>query len=181
MRIMSRDDVETHSEGYYGPQYPAVNVKVYHFPSSDRVVKAFGCDEETAERAIGFAFDMAQSYFWEGIADVAESTFGCKVTVSSAGRSGGWLVVDGLPDLGSWSGRELLRWTRFVHRVEREIAWLCSWEHVKEDIEANRWAEAGAEAYNFIDHNDGTHACLVDLKRERAATVTDALREGVKP
>lgn len=35
------------------------------------------------------------------------------VNVYSAGRSGGWLVVDGLPDIDEWDAIALGRWRRF--------------------------------------------------------------------
>ena len=37
---MKKLDVETHGE-HYGKQYPAINVKVYHYPSYDIVIEKF--------------------------------------------------------------------------------------------------------------------------------------------
>lgn len=43
------------------------------------------------------------------------------VRVRSAGRSGGWLVVDGLPDVDDWDLQDLNRWRRFESLI-RELA-----------------------------------------------------------
>ena len=140
MKIMTRDSVETHSDRY-GPSHPAVNVKVYHYPTTDQVMDRFHCSEESAERALRFAFEVAQEMFWnETTSDIAQSIFGPCVKIYSEGRSAGWLVVHGLDELESWNGRDLLRWTRFERAIKREVAWLSSWEWVEDMINANEWA-----------------------------------------
>lgn len=43
------------------------------------------------------------------------------VQVYAAGRSGGWLVVSGLPDVEAWDAIDLARWRRF-ERLIRDLA-----------------------------------------------------------
>ncbi len=75
------------------------------------------------------------------------------------------MIVDGInEDVESWDAIAVSRWGRLAQWCGREIEFLTSWEYVREDIEANRWAEEDAEAYNFVDLPDGRSECLVDLK-----------------
>ena len=165
MRRYSKANVDTHSDGYGRRQRPAINVKVYHYPTTSKVEDAFKCSEHVASEALTYAFESAQQRFWEDAQDVARDIFGKHVKVYSEGRSGGWLIVDGInEDVESWDALAVSEWGRLVKWCEREIQFLTSWDYVKEDIEANRWAEDGAEAYNYIDRKDGRTECLVDLK-----------------
>ena len=47
----TKDDVATHTAGYYGPDYPAVNVKAYNWPTCWDIKEKFGCTEKVAEAA----------------------------------------------------------------------------------------------------------------------------------
>jgi hypothetical protein len=58
---------------------------------------------------------------WEFAQTLADDTFGAGAKVWSAGRSSGWCVVDGLPDVDSWDAIALGRWARFARDV-RAIA-----------------------------------------------------------
>jgi len=161
-----RDDVETHSE-HYGKVRPAVNVKVHRFPSSDKIMERFGCEEKEAEKAGQFAFDSACTIFWEDVQDFADDVFGKgSVKVYSEGRSGGWLVVDGLSSIEDWTIQDLNKWKSFEARIKDNVKWRTSEESVFEDIEANQWTKKGSEAFNFVDKGNGEHVCLADLKRE---------------
>lgn len=165
----TRDDVERHTEGYYGYGYPAVNVKVRHFVSSDKIAERFGCSEDTAIKAAEFAFNAACEMFWQEVQDTAEEClprWGIKAY--SAGRSGGWLIIKGLQDVEEWDAVMLAKWRHFEKIIKAEVAYRTSEECILEDIEANRWAEDGAEAYNYVDFKDGSSHCIVDLKREEA-------------
>lgn len=164
-RAYSRDDVETHAE-HYRPARPAVNVKVRHFPGTDEIAERFGCNEKTAERAGQFAFEAACGIFWEDVEGTAKDVFGTAVRVWSEGRSGGWAVVDGLPDVEGWDAIQLGKWRRFETWCKKTVRWLTSKESVMETIESNRWAEKGSEAYNFIEKEDGESVCVVDLKKK---------------
>lgn len=162
----TKDDVEKHSAGYYAPYYPAVNVKVYHFPQAYKVADHFHCTEETAQKAVEYAWDMEAQAFWEDVQGTAEDVFGKGVKAYSAGRSGGWLLVEGLTDIESWNAVDLAKWRKFEKIIKADVKYRTSEEAVFEDIEANRWAEDGAELYNYIDTKDGQSHCIVDLKKQ---------------
>ena len=172
MKTYSKEDVEFHAEGY-NSRVPAINVKVYHYPSACKIADHFNCSEEQAEQAGQFAFDSAQYLFWqEDAPELAENIlapyFG-KVTVYSEGRSGGWLVVKGVGDVADWDAIALAKWRKFERAIKATVDFLGSWEYVKEDIRANRWAEDGAALYNFFEFADGHSECLVDMKQEGKA------------
>lgn len=137
-RSYSRDDVETHSDGFYGPSYPAVNVKVYR--TIQDAWQDFAKDEDPDPR---FTLDWIEEHvsdesldaiFWdtcrnefeylESWATGAEgdSLFpDDDVELTTAGRSGGWVVVRGLPDVDDWDAVRLARWRKF-ERVAKSIA-----------------------------------------------------------
>ena len=171
----TKEDVEFHAE-YYRPSRPAINVKVYRYPTPWQVEDEFNCSIATAEQALGYALESAQYRFWEEAQELVDyylaPQFG-KVKVYSEGRSGGWLVVDGLgyrEDVEDcWDALDLTAWYRFEKAIKETIKYLCSWEVVKEDIEANRWAEEGAELYNYYEFADGHSECFVDMKQENRA------------
>lgn len=166
-RHYSKSDVDTHSGGYGSRQYPAINVKVYHFVSIYKVVDKFGCSEDQAERALQFAFDAAQERFWHDFAqEYAEDVFKESVKVYSAGRSSGWLIVDKLPDIETWDAIMLGKWRKFEKGVKREIEYYTSPEYVLDNIEANQWYKDGSEQYNFVDLANGKSACIADLKSQ---------------
>ncbi len=148
----TKEDVTLHSEGF-GPGQPAVNVKVGGYPSIDQVVERFGCSDETAQKALEFALEAATEQFWQWHApDIAERYFGA-CTVYSEGRTNGWLVLAPklrvllimalrplLPPVEGWDGVMLNRWALFERAIQREVAWLSSWEWVSDMIDMNEWA-----------------------------------------
>lgn len=163
---MKKNDVETHNtSGYHGPEYPAVNVKVYCHHFAGKVEDKFDCTEDVAERALRWQFDAAAQRFWEDVQSWADECFDNGTTVYSAGRGNGWAVVTGLPSLDSWDAIQLGKWARFAKMCHREVDFLTSEEYILEDIEANRWAEKNAEEYNFFDAADGRTTCLADVSR----------------
>ena len=139
MRRFTKADVEMYSGGYGRAGHPAINVKVHDFPSADEIVDRFGCSEATAMKAGEYAFAVEQEVFWEGAKELARELFG-NVKVYSAGRSGGWLVVEGLPDVGSWDAITVLAWGRFERQLKADIASRTSKDSVFDGIEANEWA-----------------------------------------
>lgn len=174
-----KSDIEFHSEGYGRRNRPAVNVKVYHFQTDWKVADTFHCSEEIAQQALNFSFESAQSRFWEDAQDRAEEIWGRGVKVYSEGRSGGWLIVDGIgEDVESWDAIAVSQWGRLVRWCETEIEFLNSWDYVREDIEANRWAEEGAGLYNFYEYKSTSgevvNACIVDLRNRAAEVLTTA-------
>ena len=165
-RRFRKDDVETHGMGYGGNHYPAVNVKCNGLALTDEVMEEFNCKEEIAERALQWAWEAAVERFWEDAQETTEEAFGTGVKLYSAGRSGGWAVVEGLPDIESWGGPEVAKWGKFERLLKEMVEYLSAKENVFEDIRANRWAEPNAERYNFYnDSKTGETVCLADIDR----------------
>lgn len=133
---MRKVDIET-----YGG-LPSVNVKVYgriadvtlpmdlgsSYPSGhpELVETSFTDDGFTVEwTRENLSDESLDTWFWDACASgmedaqsVAEDIFGTGVTVSQDGRSGGHLVVDGLPDIESWDAIAVSRWDRFITQVD---------------------------------------------------------------
>jgi hypothetical protein len=165
---MRKSDVETHADNWARGGNPAINIKLWreYRPELDShdISEHFGCDLETAERAGEFWFESAQESFWNTIPDVVSEIFpGCECY--SEGRSGGWLVVHGLPEVESWDAVMLGKWSKLCRIVRDEIKYLCSREYMLEDIEDNQWAKPHAERFNFLDRN-GETVCIADLKAQ---------------
>jgi hypothetical protein len=134
MRSYSREDVQFHSDGYR-PGKPAVNVKVYK--DIRDAWKAFERDEAPDARFTpewveeNVSDDALDSIFWmtcefeyeylEAYATSDEDAILPGASLSREGRSGGWVVVDNLPDLEEWDAVQLAKWRKF-ERVAREIA-----------------------------------------------------------
>lgn len=125
----SRDDVQMHSDGFR-PGRPAVNVKVYGGLSDgfDAWAKLAPADhgdvpveftedwvrEHVTEEALDGWFWDTCSFEFEMIQQDAEEVLGVTdKQVWQEGRSGGWVVVDGLPDLEDWDAVHLAKWRRF--------------------------------------------------------------------
>lgn len=178
-----------------GRQYPALNVKVHGGLNwgAERIAKEFRVPLAQAERAGELAFESAQERFWNERAlnalnfamldaDRASEVKPAGLqpspyNVMSAGRSGGWLIVEGLPPVDSWDAVQFGQWRKFARLIRDEIADLLAWEQIRDAIEANNWHQAGAELYNFIDRKDGTVACLSELKAAaRAAGFAPVVR-----
>lgn len=122
-----KDDVEFHSDGFR-ERRPAVNVKTdpwnweRHIGAA-REYEGDGLDprfedwyREAAERD-GFLdgyWEFACEAGWETLQADAEFYFGAGVKVYSEGRSGGWAVVDGLPDFEDWDAIMLTKWHGFA-------------------------------------------------------------------
>jgi hypothetical protein len=53
---------------------------------------------------------------WDRLKDLAEEIWGpaSGVSIGSEGRSGGWAVVDGLPDVEDWDAVALAKWRKFA-------------------------------------------------------------------
>lgn len=60
-----------------------------------------------------WAWDAALEQGWERLKEDAREVFGDRVKVYSEGRSGGWAVLHGLPDVESWDAIALSRFARF--------------------------------------------------------------------
>jgi hypothetical protein len=57
------------------------------------------------------------------------------------------------------------KWGHFVRQIKAAMEGYLEESRWLEDIESNRWAEPGAEQYNFLDTKDGKTACVVDIVR----------------
>ena len=135
-RVYAKDDVEFHSEYTYGPRKPAVNVKIYtslwqvKLPICLGGVSEIGSDEikwsytdpaftsdwveeHLTEEQVEADFGLACELGWETLQEIADEIFGSGVKVWQAGRSGGWAVVDGLPDFDYWDAIDLGKWRKF--------------------------------------------------------------------
>lgn len=145
---------------------PTVNVKAQNFGweggryASDRLIEDFGCNEDQAEKALEIVFEVHQAQFWDDAHEEAEyylaTPFGVRIChsgnrpcykahVYSEGRLGGWLVVDGLPEVESWDAIKVAAWGRFAHWCEEQVKYLSSYEAIKETIEANGYIERDFE------------------------------------
>ena len=146
---------------------PMLNIKVHRMPggwTDSTIEKEFSCSPDVAAKAGEFAFESAQEMFFDDIKETAREIFGGHVTICTEGRSGGWLIVSGLYPVESWDAVSVARWAGFARMVQEEIDSLLSWETTQETISANRWAEPGAEQYNFFTTKGGANICLIDLK-----------------
>lgn len=165
-----KSDVDTHGIGYFGSQLPAVNVKVYRGVDVGEVMSRFDCSEKNAITSLEYVFEAAQREFWEDAPSLAREILrDNSIRVYSEGRSGGWLVVAGLPEVEKWDALMLSRWRKFERAMRDQVRWLSSGDFVFDVIGVNRWVEEGAERYNFLDKNGNT-VCMVDVhEAEREA------------
>lgn len=169
MKGYTKDNVQIDYHDHYS-RNPAVNVKAYDFPNiwSPQIRVAFpNASDETLENALEYAFQSAQLSFWDRVREADELAYyfpDHNAKVHQAGRSGGWLVVSGLPDVETWNAIMLNRWAVFERDMRNEVKYLCSPAAVIEAIEVNRWAEDGAQQYNFIDTRQGV-VCFADLHK----------------
>lgn len=164
---MKKSDVEIYYDRHYGA-HPSIDVRVYGF-GNKLDESDFNCDKDCFEKAMQFAWESQQEYFWDEAVDIAKDIFGKNAKVLSLGRSGGHLIVEGIPDIESWDAVYLAKWRGFRQRILQLIEWLTSDTAIKELIIANRWTEPGAELYNFIEKKDGTSFCLSEMKAKAIA------------
>jgi len=165
--IMKKTEIEMYYEHGRGMR-PAINVKSRNYPSTFNVADRLGCTEKQAEKALDFCWNSACECFWEEAQETVAEIFGKCVKVYSTGRSGGHLIVSGLPDVESWDAIAVSRWARLNRWCRIGIEYLSSIDYVIDEIEANKWHLAGAEQYNFIDKN-GEVTCIAELKQEAIA------------
>ena len=164
---MKKQDIEVYR--MCAGSLPSINVKVNSF-GRGLTPEKLGCSESQFEKAMEYAFTMSQEQFWEDAQDVAKhhlDKFG-NIEVHSAGRSGGHLVVSGLPVIKSWDAILVSAWGRFVDNIEADIKLRRSDEVVEEDIRSNHWNEERAELYNFIDKKDGS---TIIISQEKAKAI----------
>jgi len=110
---------------------PMVNVKVgacslhpspqeTEFPDT-RFPEWLDVVQAESPATIDAAWEAACTLGFEQAEALAHDMFGRNVKVWSAGRSGGWLVVEGLPPVETWDALATSKWASFARRV-RAIA-----------------------------------------------------------
>ena len=141
--MKATNGVSVHRDGYGGEWHPAINVKVYRLDiTADDVRRRFGCCEKTAARALEWAWEAMVEDFWEfGAKSAALDCLGDGVEVYQEGRSGGWLVVHGLPEVDTWGSEMREKWAEFEHQISTLVGDATSPDNLIETIEATGWAE----------------------------------------
>lgn len=108
---------------------PAVNVKCYEFwPKNSERNPEWPEDftEEWARERL--SEDTLSEWWWDACAfgferlqtDAEECFPGWSVQVYSAGRSGGWAIVEGLPPVADWDAIMLSRWARYARWARQQ-------------------------------------------------------------
>ena len=113
---------------------PMVNVKVYITYDLERVARQHAEEFPDAlfptwlatisDAQQNDAWECAIEDGWRQLEDDAVNVFGGvapKAKVYSAGRSGGWCVVAGLPDVDTWNAIMVGKWAQFA-RWARQTA-----------------------------------------------------------
>lgn len=186
-RRYRKTDIDRHSNDGYGAMYPAINVKVQRIActTEDIIAKFPGCSEEQAQKALEFAFTLEQESFWEywqdttgdvenGLTGDPQYAYfpGEKVMVYSVGRSGGWLIVQGLPPVEEWNAVMVNRWAKFEKAVLKDIEYKVGKESMLGDIGANEWWKERSSQYNFYTAN-GKNVCLADVRADVSSYADD--------
>jgi len=114
-----------HTEGYGKPE-PGIDVKVPNF----------GTGLKYEEGDLIYAFDELQKEFWDEAQTLTVETFSLATSVVSKGRSGGWLTVNGLPDLSVWSENDYRLWELFEMRIDTLLREKTRRDTIKERINA---------------------------------------------
>lgn len=149
--------VTMHSDGYR-PGNPAINVKIRSYHTLDQArdtLVSRGVPDDVAELAVDQALDIHREWFWDGVDEIAKWElctnrhtervshwgFTSAHKIYQEGRSGGWLVVHGLPHPEEWTKAQRIRWGRFEDAIEREIEHYMDADHLLETIESNEIVE----------------------------------------
>lgn len=138
---------------------PALNVKVYdlrQWPSAEHITATYAVPAPAAQHMLEQLWNIAVEDFWRDATLTAEEYLPRGAEVFSDGRSGGWLLVDGLGDVAEWTTAQRQQWTRFTNGIQQSIRYFSG----------RTWA-------------DETLAELVDHYREeqRAEKIRDAAPE----
>lgn len=150
-----------------GQELPALNVKDHGRVeyTAERIAAHYGCDERLARRAVEFVYESEHEQFWDYDAPellnhvmlgpdkggdyapvgLKESPF----KVYAEGRSGGWLVVEGLPPVSEWDGATFQKWRKFARLIRETMEFKRTFECARDLIDANEWCpKAGTTAGN---------------------------------
>lgn len=130
------------SRGYvchYSYECPVLNVKDYesYRGYAERIAKDFHIDEERAEKTLEKAYERAKEDFWNSVdpdwcdeSPFARAFPGIDLQVGSTGRSGGWLIVIGLPDVSGWDAVMLRKWQKGAKAVYEIMEYCQSYEAI---------------------------------------------------
>lgn len=151
--IRTKQDVEFHSDSWAHSARPAVNVKIYDFDAPrEHEFYSAAFTREDAEAMLEreeWLFGAACESKWEDLQSDAEEIFDhYDVKVWSEGRSGGWAVVDGLPDVEDWDAVLLSKWAKFARYARAQaddvpytMVWLGYVNTIEPELEANDKAQ----------------------------------------
>lgn len=143
---MSKRIVTMHYEQGSGT-HPAINVRVYGIAlDAEQVAQTFGCDEDTAQHALGYAWDANVEAFRDAMQVECKEIYP-DAKMYSKGRSGGWLAVHGLKDVESWNAVDLSKWAKLERITRENVRYFSSAEALLDVIRINEWAQA-REAVN---------------------------------
>ena len=109
---------------------PGISVKSHSFPRT-WFFESLGLDEDTAGPVGEKVWEECVAYFWMQADNICRDIYGDRATVLQCGRSGGWLCVDGLPEVISWRKIWRGRWFEFEKKIHELFVEVNSKEFVK--------------------------------------------------
>lgn len=171
---MKKSDIDIYRDRR-GASLPSINVKVndaYRWYTHGREAAlnagadeseagrfATWCETNADDEGLAWLFDAACESGWETAEIDAEEVFGIDVKVEARGRSGGHLVVLGLPDVEEWDAIAVARWSRFARYADgtakgipfvmAELAYLNEWDQLERERE-ERETECAASALPIV-------------------------------
>lgn len=110
---------------------PGISVKSYNFPRTS-FFESLGLNEDTAGPVGESVWEVCCVIFWSRAQSIAEDIYGDRATVLQCGRSGGWLCVDGLPEVISWRKIWRGKWFEFEKKIDELFVEVNSEEYVKQ-------------------------------------------------
>lgn len=142
---------------------PMINVKSY---GQFRLKPEFGAypdtrfgswieDLEAKNRDIlyDYWYDACNMGFY-GAKYAAKEIFGQEIECYQQGRSGGWFVVEGLPDVETWDALMVSKWAKLVKEVDRIVEGLP--ELTRDLLYHNAFANWVDLAYPVVPRAEGT-------------------------
>jgi hypothetical protein len=142
-----------------GQELPALNVKD-HGPGVAYTIEAlvahYGCTPEVAEAARDNVYESEREQFWEY--DALDLINYCMLggreydgrykptgledgpyRVMCDGRSGGWLIVEGLPPVSEWDGPTFQKWRKYARLIKETMEFKRTLACAIDLIDANEW------------------------------------------
>jgi hypothetical protein len=136
----TKESVQFHREGMWGPGVPAVNVKMLHMDLgrvslpldqgsvdgvevfTDKDFSHGWVEEHVNEDLMEDIWTEACRRGWELLEGEAQEIWGKATKVYSEGRSGGWAIVDGIKGFEGWDAVDLAKWRRFEDYCQQVVA-----------------------------------------------------------